>query len=547
LGLTSDPSKTAPSSHPESSAPLCDSPAQTEAHGRAEQQLQRSNLLLRALTEAQLEFIQGIDAHNLFNKLLGVLLDLTSSEYGFIGEVFSNEKGEPFLRTHAITNIAWTDELRAYYDRMASSGIEFRNLRTLFGAVLTSGEAVVANMPAKDPRRGGLPDGHPALNAFLGLPFKSGGEMVGMVGIANRPGGYDAEVIEFLQPFLATCSSIIIGWRSEQRRRRAEEMLRHNEEELRRHRDQLEELVQIRTEKLLRATQELEAQQLQLIQSEKLASLGQVAAGIAHEINNPMGYIMSNLSSLTQYVSVFTGLLRLYRELETAVAPSLQGPLAELLARIQALRSEENLDYLLNDVGELLQDSHEGAQRVKDIVQSLRIFVREEAGPPQLLDVNKELATALKMMRNQLDERCEVRCDYGELPPILGYPTQLSQVFTNLLSNAAQAITDRGEIRIATRLEGKVVVARISDTGHGMTPEVVSKLFTPFFTTKPPGKGTGLGLSISYNIISRHQGRIEVESQPGQGTTFILRLPVAQGTTESGPGGERLAVARDAG
>jgi signal transduction histidine kinase len=540
LGLKFDPS-----SQSDSPAPSCGSPDHTEAHRLAEQQLQRSNRLLRALTEAQLEFIQGIDTHSLFDKLLGVLLDLTRSEYGFIGEVLHNEKGEPFLRTHAITNIAWTDELRADYERMKASGMEFRNLRTLFGSVLTSGEAVVANMPGKDPRRGGLPAGHPALNAFLGLPFKSGGEMVGMVGIANRPGGYDAEIIEFLQPFLTTCSSIIIGWRSEQQRRRAEEMIRQNEEELRRHRDRLEELVHIRTEKLVRATQELEAQQLQLIQSEKLASLGQVAAGIAHEINNPMGYVMSNLSSLTQYVAVFTGLLRLYHELETAVGPGLQGPPVELLARIHALRSEENLDYLLGDVNELLQDSREGTQRVKDIIQNLRAFVRDEAGPPRMIDVNKELATALKMMKSQFDERCEVRCEYGELPPILGYPTQLSQVFTNLLSNAAQAILERGEIRITTKLEGTVVVARISDTGHGMTPEVVSKLFTPFFTTKPPGKGTGLGLSISYNIISRHQGRIEVQSQPGQGTTFILRLPVAQRTTDSEPGGERGGVDDD--
>jgi signal transduction histidine kinase len=384
------------------------------------------------------------------------------------------------------------------------------------------------------------------LRAFLGLPLKSGGEMVGMVGIANRPGGYDEGVIEFLQPFLSTCSSVILGWRSEQRRQRAEELLRQSEEELRHHRDQLEALVQSRTEKLRLATRELEAQQLQLHQSERMASLGQVAAGIAHEINNPMGYIMSNLSSLTQYVSYFTRLLRLYTELEAAMGPECKRPPDELLERLRAVRQEENLDYLLGDVDELLQDSRAGAQRVKDIVHSLRSFVREESGQPQLVDLNKELATVLKMMMHQFEGRCEVRHDYGQVPLIRGYPTQLSQVFTNLLSNAVHAITERGEIRVTTEQEDNMVVVRLSDTGHGMPPEVRAKLFTPFFTTKPPGKGTGLGLSISYNIITRHQGRVEVQSQPGQGTTFILRFPIAKDETGPAKSVKPQALADDA-
>jgi signal transduction histidine kinase len=499
----------------------------SEPANHAEKQLQASNLLLRALTEAQLEFIRGSNARKLFDRLLAVLLDLTSSEYGFIGEVLYTEAGVPFLRTYAITNIAWTDELREAYNRLAPTGMEFRNLKTLFGTVMTTGEHVISNEPPADHRGGGTPSGHPPLNAFLGLPFKSGKELVGMVGIANRPGGYDTSVIEFLQPFLATCCSVILGWRSEQQRRHAEEMLRHREEELRRHRDHLEELVHIRTEKLLKATQELEKQQAQLIQTEKLASVGQLAAGIAHEINNPMGYVTSNLSTLTQYVNTFSRLLDLYRGFEGMMGP-LSQQASEELTRIHAFWEQEGVEDIQSDVKELLRDCIHGTQRVKDIIQSLKSFIRDEAGQPQMVDVNKELVQTLKMMMwSDLKHRCEVRTEYGDVPAILGYPTQINQVFTNLLSNAAQAIENRGEIRISTQQEGNMVVVRISDSGSGMTPEVLSKLFTPFFTTKPPGKGTGLGLSISYGIISRHQGRIEVQSQPGKGTTFTLRLPVA--------------------
>jgi signal transduction histidine kinase len=491
--------------------------------------MQASNRLLQALTEAQQELIQGSDTHRLFNKLLGVLLQLTDSEYGFIGEVLRKPDGAAYLRAHAITNIAWTDELRQLYDQKAALlGLEFHNHRSLFGVVLTTGEPVVSNTPASDPRRGGLPPGHPELRAFLGLPFKSGGELVGMVGLANRPEGYDAEIIGFLQPVLSTCCTILLGWRSEHQRRHAEELLRQSEEELRRHHAQLEELVQSRTQKLLRTTQELEQRQVQLIQSERQASLGQLVSGLAHELNNPLGYLTSNLATLTQYNTVFTRLLGLYRELETALGPDIPLPATELLARIRTLQQEEDLNYLLDDVGELLHDSREGANRVKEIVQNLRSFVREDSGRQQLVDVNKELATTLKVLWNELKYRCEVRCDYGEVPPVLGNPTQLNQVFTNLLLNAAQSIAERGEIHLTTAQDGGEVLVCIADTGHGMTPEVLSKLFTPFFTTRAPGKGTGLGLSISQDIITRHQGRIDVKSQPGQGSTFTVRLPVAR-------------------
>jgi PAS domain S-box-containing protein len=303
-----------------------------------------------------------------------------------------------------------------------------------------------------------------------------------------------------------------------------EARLLQQEEELRRHRDSLEELVRNRSEKLLKATIELEEQQAQLIQAEKMASLGQMAAGVAHEINNPVSYVMSNLGTLDQYVSSLSPLLQLQRELVTHPGAAS----TELLERMAELWKQEEVDYLLSDMPELIEESLAGTRRIKEIAASLRSFAREDTGEPQLVDVNTELSSTLKIVWNELKYKCEVKRDFGPLPPVSCHPTQISQVFTNLLVNAAHAIETRGEIRIRTRHEGNEVVVEIADTGKGMTPETLSKLFTPFFTTKPRGQGTGLGLSVSYGIIAKHKGRIDVQSQPGQGSTFTIRLPAAQ-------------------
>jgi len=308
----------------------------------------------------------------------------------------------------------------------------------------------------------------------------------------------------------------------------AEERLHQQEEELRRHRDHLEELVQSRTEKLLQTTRELEERQVQLIQAEKLASIGQMAAGVAHEVSSPVGYVLSNLATLTQYVTTLTPLLELQQELSAGRGALSQDAREALLARLEAQWKTGGVGAILEDMPTLIEESLEGARRIKEIVQSLRMFAREDSGEPQLADLNTELESTLRMVWNELKYKCTVERDFGPLPLLLCHPNQLAQVFTNLLVNAAQAIEKQGVIRIRTRHEGSEVVVRISDTGKGMAPETISKLFTPFFTTKPRGQGTGLGLSVSQSIIARHQGRIEVESTPGQGTTFQIHLPVTE-------------------
>ena len=191
--------------------------------------LENSKRLLDAITTAQSELISNADPRKLFDKLLDALLSVTESEYGFIGEIYHDHDGSSFLKTHAITNISWNEETLKFYEENAPKGLEFRNLKTLFGSVIVTGKSVISNNPANDPRAGGLPKGHPPLNAFLGIPFFSGNEFIGMVGIANRPGGYDHFLVEFLQPFLATCGTIIQAFRIDRKRIQAEKSLRQRE------------------------------------------------------------------------------------------------------------------------------------------------------------------------------------------------------------------------------------------------------------------------------------------------------------------------------
>jgi PAS domain S-box-containing protein len=200
-----------------------------DRRGHTEAELQKKNALLQAVINAQSKFIVDDDPRELFDGLLHDLLDLTSSEYGFIGEVLYNEAKLPYLKTHAITNIAWNEETRNFYEENAPQGLEFHNLETLFGYALKTEETVISNDPARDPRSGGLPKGHPPLNAFLGMPLLSGKNMVGMVGIANRPGGYQSDQVNFLEPFLAVCTSIVEAYKNNRLRRVAEEALIESE------------------------------------------------------------------------------------------------------------------------------------------------------------------------------------------------------------------------------------------------------------------------------------------------------------------------------
>ncbi|WP_321491301.1 ATP-binding protein [uncultured Desulfobacter sp.] len=270
---------------------------------------------------------------------------------------------------------------------------------------------------------------------------------------------------------------------------------------------------------------------IQLTQTDKLASIGQLAAGIAHEINNPVGYVTSNLNSLEEYLSDIRKLI----VLDQALIKRLEGtPLTEALTdmvkTIKEYVRKIDLDYLQKDMDELIKDCIDGLDRIKKIVIDLKDFAHPGKKDIEFVDVNACIEATLNVAANELKYKTTVHKDLKDVPLVKGIPQQLNQVFLNILVNAAQAIEKTGEIRIRTWQENSDVKLSISDTGSGIDPENISKIFDPFFTTKEVGKGTGLGMNIAYNIIQQHEGCIAVESEPGKGTTFTISLPVPENT-----------------
>ncbi|MFA6921338.1 MAG: response regulator [Gallionella sp.] len=275
---------------------------------------------------------------------------------------------------------------------------------------------------------------------------------------------------------------------------------------------------------LASTNKQLQQAQNQLLQAEKMAAIGLLAAGVAHEINNPIGYVNSNLGTLEQYLSDILVVMDKY---EVALAQLGSG--SPLLEELHQFKKKIDLNYIRNDIKSLIAESHQGLERVKKIVLDLKDFSRA-SGEDQWgwADVQQLLDSTLNIVWNELKYKCEVVKEYGVLPRIFCLSSQLTQVFINLLVNAAQAIDVRGTITIRTGCENDQIWFEVIDTGEGIPPENIQSLFDPFFTTKPVGKGTGLGLSVSYSIIEKHHGKIEVESEVGKGSTFRVWLPIKQ-------------------
>ncbi|MHA4966067.1 ATP-binding protein [Pseudomonas extremorientalis] len=286
----------------------------------------------------------------------------------------------------------------------------------------------------------------------------------------------------------------------------------------------LEQLVEQRTQALQLEIDERKHLESQLVQSEKLASLGQLAAGVAHEINNPVGFISSNLSTLDGYFNQLQQMLDAYRTVEDSLASGTQRD------QLKAMRDEVELDFLKEDIPILIRESKEGISRVVQIVKDLKNFSRVDNDQTwQFANLQQGIDSTLNIVASELKYKADVVKHYAPLPEIECLASQLNQVVMNLVINAAQAMgPERGTITISNGVEGEHVWLEVADNGCGIAPESVQKIFDPFFTTKPVGEGTGLGLSLSYGIVKKHRGDISVSSEPGKGTTFRVVLPIRQ-------------------
>ena len=280
--------------------------------------------------------------------------------------------------------------------------------------------------------------------------------------------------------------------------------------------------------KLLELNQRLEEAQGQLLQSEKMASLGQLAAGVAHEINNPVGFVKSNIKSFSVQVKGLLALISAYERAEPLLSAQ-----SEARAAIAAAKKTADLAYVREDIEQLLEESMDGVERIARIVRDLKEFSYPENSGVRMADLHRGLDSTLNIVWNELKYKATIVKEYGQVPQIECDPAQLNQVFMNLMVNAAHAIEKKGLITIRTRIADAGVVVEIADTGKGIAPEHLTRIFEPFFTTKPVGEGTGLGLSLAYGIIKKHGGTITVQSEVNQGTVFSIWLPLAQNATSS--------------
>ncbi len=291
--------------------------------------------------------------------------------------------------------------------------------------------------------------------------------------------------------------------------------------ELKQHRDQLQILVAEKTREVTEAYEDLKQIHEQMLQQEKMASIGQLAAGVAHEINNPTGFIGSNLNTLQKYVV----------KLNEGIAFMEKAIMAtddfDVISQLKKMKRQLKFDFVLEDIEDLIGESKDGIERIAHIVRNLKSFSRVEDDTLKLTDLEECLEGSLSIAWNEIKYKAKVNKQYEPLPQIPCLPQQLSQVFVNLLVNAAQAIEDQGIITVITRREDNWAVVEIADNGSGISPENLERIFNAFYTTKEVGKGTGLGLSICHDILEKHQGTITVTSKVGEGTCFTIKLLIS--------------------
>ena len=546
-------------------------------------ELERSNRLLRAISDAHERFISYSNPRDLFDGMLGSLLDLTESEYGFIGEVLYTEDGSPYLKTHAITNIAWNTETRNFYEKNAPQGLEFYNLKTLFGAVLTSGDRVIANQPAKDPRGGGCPIGHPALNSFMGLPFYLNNKLVGMVGLANRPAGYDVESTEFLSPFLKACASLIERYRMEKMKSDIDRAL--SESETRFHsfmnnspatafiKDSEGRLLFINaafsrafdfeavnwwgktdfelwpeeTAALLRAND------LEILSSGRPGAVEEAVPqkdGVHYWLSYK--FPIQDQSGKMYLAGMGIDLTErkvMEQELRSAKnqAERLSQAKGEFLAHMShEIRTPMNgimgmTDLLLDttldtEQRDFLETIRSSSDALLTVINDILDFSKIEAGKlmlaPAVFSLRKMLREVEHLVSLKAGEKSillSFEIEHNIPDALYGDADRLRQVLFNLVGNAIKFTDSGGRVVLQARIErciDRLVELRfaVSDTGIGISGEQMAKIFEPFTqaeaaTARRYG-GTGLGLTISSQLVKLMGGDLSVSSQQGTGSTF---------------------------
>jgi signal transduction histidine kinase/CheY-like chemotaxis protein len=431
--------------------------------------IRTSNALLEGITRVRREVLVEADPSRSFDQMLALMLEATGSEYGFIGEVLQQPGGQPYLKTHAITDMSWSPETSEFYEKNAPACLEFYKLDSLFGAVMTSRATVIANGPGHDPRRGGLPPWHPSLDAFLGLPFFHGEELIGMVGLANRAGGYDHEVIRAMGSILATYSSLMFAYGLERRRKESE--------------------------------QERLKFEAQLQHTQKLESLGVLAGGIAHDFN-------SMLASILGYCDLAMLKLPAGTPVHELVGEAMNGArrAADLTKQMLACSGKGHFVVEALDLSALTEDM----TRLVEISISKKCVLKFSLMP----DLPAILADATQVCQIIMNLTINASEAIGNRSGVIAVTTGVMHWDRAYLGSTCL---------VQDLPEGLYVYMEVADNGVGMPEKTLASVFDPFFTTKFTGRG--LGLSAVLGVVRGHRGAIKTYSEPGKGTTFKVLFP----------------------
>ncbi|MBP8910523.1 MAG: PAS domain S-box protein [Phycisphaerae bacterium] len=557
---------------------------------RAETRLQQTTKLLRAIRDAQSLYIAGAEIKQVYNALLQTLVTMTDSEFGFLDEVLRDEAGQLYKRSLAISDISWDEDSRKLYRQLAERNFEFRNLNNLAGLPATTDSLVISNTPDQDPRSGGVPKGHPSLRTFMGVPMHFGGRVVGVAGVANRPGGYDAQIAEFLEPFVVTCAGIIQAAQNDAKERQYQQSLRQSHtnllaiiestEDLIASRDRegrlifcnsafsrmIERLFQVQAKPGLRTLDFLPPAKRQYWQNVFRRVLeGEIFRGeIEYDVDGELRFYDVSFHPIVQDHQIigtveFTRdvtephrirkqaqqrqqeLLRVSRlstlgEMASGIAHELNQPLTAILSYGEACRRRiqaESPDFAL--INEYLEQIISQGQRAGLIIRRMRAMAKGQQTQFISANLQEIIEAAVGMIRWELAQNEIAVCvDIAEsLPPAYVDPIQIEQVLLNLIRNSMDAMgavppEQRSLTVRATVWDNDYLNVEVCDSGIGLPPPDQGSVFEPFFTTKPDG--LGIGLSISRSIIEAHRGTLEARSNPGPGATFFFRLPIYRPT-----------------